>query len=249
MLDDRGLKPVNPKIGGLRQPVAPRRRGWLRWVLVALLVPALLLPLVLWLEGREPRELSQAHLVGERSPLPLGVVVLLDVSGSFYDYADMRQEALDEVMAWTPSNLRDDDMLTVIAFAERAGVILPATPVAELAGASLLSSGDLGSSETNLRPGLEAAAREMPDDLVTTLVVVTDTEVGDLSPGALDEVLRELKVDAVSAIVPDGASVSADWREHVGWSEIVRADPSDAGEVALAVGRSLAHATGQTLEK
>lgn len=245
---DSSLKPLNPKIDGLRQPVSPSRRRWSLWLLVALLVPALLIPLALWLSEREPRELAEANLVGERSPLPLGVVVLLDVSGSFHGYAEMRQDALDEVMAWAPSNLRDDDMVAVVAFGDTAGVLLPATPVAELSGTPLMTMSDLGSG-TNLQPGLVVAAMTMPDDLVTTLVVVTDTAVGDLSPGALDDVLRELKVDAVSTIMPDDAAVSAAWQQAFGWGEVFWADSGDSQEIALAVGRSLAHATGQTLEK
>ena len=247
------IKQNQPHLKGLRQlaPLTETRR-WPWKILMPLLIMALLIPAVILLASRHsaPSVLSEGRLVGGRSPVPLAVMLVLDDSGSFASYARMRLTALDQVAQWVPVNLRSDDTLTVITFADSAYLTLPTTTVADLASRRpTYQDGDVGSG-TAIQPALQAAVEAAPDDMMSTLVVVTDTEIADGGDtNAIQSFVKQLDAPTMSVITPNGIGVQAGWKTAFPWEAEFHADPDNADDIALAVGQALAHATGQELER
>jgi len=253
-----------PHVNGLRElgPLTPNRRfPW--WIIIPLLLLALLIPLLLlWpsrhgapetltadqLQGGKPETLTEGHLIGARSPVPISVIVILDDSGSFDQYAQMRIAAMNEVAQWATKNLRTDDFLTMITFAGTAAVTLPAMSIAELAAnGPAFSNGSFGDG-TRIQPALAAAVTAAPTGMVSTLVVVTDTLIMDGGdPAALQDYTKQLNVVTMSVITPSGIGISPDWQQAFSWEAEFHANPDNATDIALAVGQALAHATGQQL--
>lgn len=233
---------------GLRD-LAPLRnpRRMLAWLLVPLLAAlAWLAPAALGRIG----SLGESRLVGPRSPAPVGLVVALDVSGSFASYAAVRTRVLEEVVRWAPANLRPDDTLTVLTFAGGADVLVDEVTMAELArtGPRLLAAGPAVDG-TRIQPLLHTAADHVTPGRTTTLVVVSDTVVSDLDRTAVDRQVRQLDAATMTLIVPEGVRPTRDWASVFDYEQVLASSPEASGEIALAIGRAIAHATGQALQR
>lgn len=242
-------KPISfnsPPIGGLRELAPLPDRGRLReWVAVLL---ALALIGVLWSTGKEePDSLFEAHLVGSRSPAPVSVAILLDESGSFAGYGQVRRQVLHQLAAWAPENLRPDDLITVVSFAGDAVVKMPTTRVADLADQPDYSTQTAPGDGTDIQPALRLLVDgTKASDAPVSLVAVTDTLVGDANPDAIAALVERLGATTMSVITPTGVEDS--WRNAFGWQIELQADPDSGNQTALAVGEAFAHATGQRLE-
>jgi hypothetical protein len=221
-----------------------RRRRWPLALLLALPLLAMLAGLMLWQRG--PESVAQTQLVGARAPTPLRIVLLLDESGSFTDYQALRNRALTQVLSWAPDNLRPDDSIAVISFAGGAELRLPLTLVADLSSTtpSLLPS--TPSDGTNIQPPLALAA-SLDGNQPTALIAVTDTEVFDSDPSAIEALARQLNVTTMSVILPVGESVHADWHRSFPYGNVIIAKADSAESTSLAIGEATAHATSQQL--
>lgn len=237
-----------PVVGGLREhalrPLGRAGRG-----LAALLALLAVLAVAAWWWTGRATALEQVHLAGRRSPAPVALVVLLDVSGSFAAYSGVRQDVLDQVVRWAPDNLRDDDTLSVLTFAGGADRLLATVPVGDLRrrGPAFLPSGPQQDG-TRILPAL-AAADTPPAGRPTSLVVVTDTLVSDLDRAAVDAQVRRLGALTMTLVLPSGVHATSGWSSVFGYQQVVSADPGAADATALAVGRAIAHATGQRLAR
>jgi hypothetical protein len=196
-------------------------------------------------------QLSETHLAGKRSPSPLNVIVLRDDSGSFAGYEEMRDNALGQVMAWAPDNLRDDDTITVISFAETATVTLAPMTVKTIDATRTTPSPTTARDGryTNIVPALALASDSLSGSSnQSSVIVITDTLIQDAASTEIDRLLRDLNVISMSVILPSDMAVDPAWSAAFGWEAEFRAEADDPEGIALAVGRSLAHATNQRLE-
>ncbi|WP_162239012.1 MULTISPECIES: VWA domain-containing protein [unclassified Rathayibacter] len=234
----------------LRSPVplrAPRRPPW--W-LALLLIPLIGAALLTWALADRPTEIAEVALVGPRAPVPLDVVLLLDESGSFSGYSDVRTAAIDQIFEWAPENLRADDTVTIIAFAEDAVLRLPPTPVSELDSGMLLTSSAPVPDGTAIQPAFRTAVDVLGEPTSPrTVIAVTDTIVGDADAARLGELVSRLGATTASVIVPSGVAVDPAWEAALDWEAEFSADALSADATGLAVADALSHATGQTLER
>lgn len=255
----------------------PRGRGrTLAFVLGTMMViVAVLAPILL--HALAPARLSDSHLAGARGPAPLRVVLLLDESGSFAQYSDLRAQTLDQVAAWAPRNLRSDDTIEVYGFAGHARTVLPPTRVDRLPG-SIVYRGFADGDGTSIIPALtaaadasrtpgasDAAASDASDASgarssgsgssgssapasQTTIIAVTDTKMDDLGDGdAIDAIMRRIGVSSMTLILPKGIHPTPGWKARFGYEQEVRANVRSQDSVAMAIGKALAFATRQEL--
>lgn len=245
------LAPNVGRLGGLHEPSPLRGPRRLPWWLVPLVLAALVAgSLAAWDLAHRPADIGDVALVGPRSPAALDVVLLLDESGSFTEYADVRAEAITQLADWAPQNLRADDTITIIAFADTAVTRLPPTTVGQIAagGYALDEVTDAGGG-TEILPALSAARGALPSPRVSTVIAVTDTQVSDLDAGVITGDLAALHAMTASLITPTGVGVEPEWRKVLGWAKELVADPGSAGSTSLALAEALAHATGQRVER
>jgi hypothetical protein len=237
-----------PLLPGRR--LGPRVSGWLPVFGLALALVALLL---WWMLPGAPG-LGGRHLVGDRGPACLRLVVAVDLSGSMNDYGDARDHALRELLTWAADgNLRADDEIAVVDFAAAAAPRLPVTPVPAAAAAAALTPVPVPDGRfTNLAPVLDTVSAMPAGRCDQALLLLSDAQLGDLPP---DEpqgraVLAAHDVHDVVLLVPgDGIAVPAAWTSAFPAAPPIRFDGHDADATALAIGRAVAHLTGQTLEE
>jgi hypothetical protein len=232
--------------GGL----ADRSDGRSRWRKFALAVLLLALLLLLALCHGEPDidGLAESHLVGSRTPTPIDFVVMIDESGSFNQYDQVRRQVLDQLTSWAPENLRASDTLTVIGFSSEAYVKLATIPVGGLgSGTPRYITAQPGDS-TSIQPAIEVARDKIDGSRPRSLVVVTDTVIDDADKSEITRAMAGLRVTSMSVIVPSGASVLDQWSDAFPYEAEFRAKTDSASETAVAVGRAIAHATDQKLE-
>lgn len=224
----------------------PRRRT----PLLALLVAALLAAgWILYDQNRGPRTLDEAELVGPRSPTPIALVVLLDGSGSFDQYQAIRREALAEVLRWSETELRPDDTLTILEFAETADVVLPTTAVGAISPSQALRQPIYSKTGTSIVPVLQLAAQLRQGTAPSSLIVVTDTEVGDADPAVVDPIVAALRVTTATLVRPDDVAVTPQWAATFGYELELTADQNSTESTSLAMATAIAHATGQRLDR
>lgn len=222
-------------------------------VFAAVLVPLLLLVGLFGLASAmsAPRHLNDGHLVGSRAPVPMNVVVLLDESGSFAQYASMRSEALAQLWRWVPDNLRQDDRITVLGFAAESRVMVPTTTVGEVAQAAPIpASGRAEGGSTEITPVLSEAVASVPAGMTTSLIVVTDTKISSaIDQTVVDELIGKLNATTMSVVTPSDNKPRAEWRQAFPWEAQFTADADDADQIAVAMGNALAHATNQRFKR
>jgi len=231
-------------------PQGGRIDARIAWLLIPFALVVVLLAGMM-LRPAVPNSLGESHLAGPRPPTPVNVVVLRDDSGSFSGFEEMRNDAMAQVLAWAPGNLRDDYTITVVSFAGQAIVTMPTTSIAELAANDVTPSDATARDgrNTNLVPALRAVEDALArNENATSIVAITDTLVADTQSPDVARLLRDLNVTSMSVILPAGVVVNDGWADAFNWEAEFHTRSDDTASIALAVGQALAHATGQHLE-
>ncbi|WP_314096182.1 vWA domain-containing protein [Microbacterium foliorum] len=247
------LRPVDARVGHLREPAplsidgSRRRRLIGAGTALALVAGAL----IGWHLLDTPAEIDDVALAGHRSPAAIDVVLLLDESGSFADYAAVREEAISQLTRWAPDNLRPQDTITIIGFADDAVVRLPTATVGSLgAGAPSLIGDPVDGGGTSIRPALEQAVSSIAaTGGERTIIAITDTVVDDADGASIGVLVERLHAGTMTVITPSGTGVGSGWRDAFAWETELSADPGSAGSTSLAIAEALAHATGQAVER
>jgi len=239
----------NPQPGWLRR---------LRWLLPLALTLAALTGFGIHHIATTPRNVADLRLAGARGPAPVNLVLVVDDSGSFTNYITIRDQAIQQVLAWAPKNLRPGDTITITAFATGADIKLPTTTVADIAAghyrldtsSSANSSASHGSpsaftcSGSCLDPGLRAAQQSLNHRTgPVSLIVVTDTQLGDLANAATTA--ANLSVATASLLRPRSAQIAPDWTSNFGYALDIPIGSLKSDATSIAIATAIAHATGQ----
>lgn len=196
-----------------------------------------------------PSSLAEVLLTGERGPGCVRVVIASDQSGSMSEFAEPREQALNQFVNWAPKNLRPDDEIAVIAFADRViSVVDPASATTRPAVGSL----QLDGADTLFEPVVAAVAQMPATTCRTALVLLSDGLMSDLTNDA--EVARErIRAAGLSdlLLLAPGESIGTpeNWTRIYPYAAPTRFDGTDPNETGLAFGHVLASLTDQRLEK
>jgi hypothetical protein len=259
--------------GGLAGPIDPvaRRRRRIAGPLALLAVPLLLLLLLLafWPEdddepptaaGSGAPGVAGIVLAGPRPPNCLRLVLANDVSGSMSDYAVAREQAMTALLNWLPKNLRSDDEIAVIDFAETAATKMPPTKVSTLdSGHTLASGGAMDGSYTWFTPVLTQMDSWPKTNCDIALVLLSDAQIvlsaendnptslpADADAGR--QLAQEHNIHDVRLLVPDPAiEVPPYWEGVFPAAAPLRFNGLDADETATAVASTTAELTNQSL--
>jgi hypothetical protein len=236
-------------VGALRDPGSGRLGAALAGF-VLLLLGALALVVIPPIADRAEaqNDLTRLVLVGARNLTCQRVVVLLDQSGSMTEYAQVRDDAMATLAAWAPENLRADDQLAVVRWADTATIDVPPTEVGSLTPSSLaVGTGDVGGG-TSLDPSIEQVASMGETSCRTSLVYVSDGQIAETSAARLEPAIRASGIDRIGLILPNSTSAPEYWLGLFPYSDVFHADPDDPRQTARALGEAMATATGQQLE-
>jgi Mg-chelatase subunit ChlD len=226
------------------------RRHWLLLVPLVVVAGLLLAGLILKPRPVAVTAIADYHLAGTRGQTPTSFVLLLDKSGSFADYDQMRRDGLQQALTWASAgNLRPDDTFTVITFADDAVLTMPTTAVSDIAaGKVLLDEQSPDGGSTRILPSLQLAAEAIPHSSNVSIVALTDTAVADANPSRARALLEALNARTMSVIIPSGIDIDPLWNRTFDWASTYEANSDDTSSTAIAVGEALAHATGQQLK-
>lgn len=194
--------------------------------------------------------LDDVALTGDRGPGCVRLVIASDQSGSMIDFASPREQALAQLLAWTPDNLRPDDEVAVMSFTDHVEhKLAPSSATARPALGSL----GVSSGNTTLFDPVISAVGQFPDTPCrTALLLLSDGKMFDSSGNAQNARanLRAAGVSDLYLLVPGEAiEVPDDWTETYPYAEPIRFDGTNPEATGLAFGNSLAATTGQSLEK
>ncbi len=219
-------------------------------VVAVLALLAALLALVAWLLSHDGPGLADRRLQGPRGPACVRMVVGVDQSGSMRDYADARDRAFAQLLPWLGQNLRTDDTVAVVDFAQDAGLRI-------VAGAGRLDPA-LGRRPapvhegryTRLEPVLERLDALGPSPCDTALVLLSDGQVTDI-PADADggrALLRAHGVHDLLLLTPDTAvTVPPAWDTAFPSPPVRHFDGADPDATAEAFGEATGFLTHQTL--
>lgn len=222
-----------------------RRIGPAFLLVLTVLLPLAILPVL----TSHDDPLDRLALAGARGPACVRLVILPDVSGSMADYAAVRAEALRQVIAWAPGNLRPDDEVAVIRWDDRAELVMKPTPVDDLARVPDRAGRPLGGSGSDVGQALKVLAQLAPTVCHTSLIAITDTIVEPLDSSTTDQLLRDAGVGGIDVILPLRTDVSQEWMATFPSTRMHVAAPDDPTMTARSVGEAVAAATGQSLER
>lgn len=231
---------------GMGRTGSPRR-------LVTLLVAAAMLAALVWsLLPDGDGGLAERVLAGPRGPSCVRMVIAVDVSGSMSDYAGARDSALGQLVGWSRGNLRPDDELAVIDFAESAAIRLPVTRVDALpAGAASSAIAVPDGRTTNLAPVLDRVREQPGGRCDRALLLLSDAQLADLPATVTDgrTALSAHDVHDADLLVPgEDIDVPAQWTTAFPAAAPIRFDGHDTDDTAVAFGEAVAVLTGQELE-
>lgn len=211
----------------------------------------LLLPLLLaltWLafawaqEGAQ--ELGETRLDGPRGPQCLRLLMASDVSGSMAGYAEPRDRAVEQFQRWAPSNLRPNDEIAVLEFADYASWIHAPAGTGPHAGISRPAG-------TSLQAVLSLARTAPATPCRTWLVLISDGDFGDYPTNqqiALDK-LTDAGVDDITLLIPDPElPLPHQWGHLYPYSDTAHFNGNNANETALTIGQHTARILNQTLQ-
>lgn len=237
-------------LGALRDPGSGRTAAWIAGLLLLLLVAvALLIASAVQERAAAAEDLDNLVLAGPRNLTCQRVVILLDVSGSMTEYASVREDAMSNLAVWAPANLRADDELAVVRWADTAAIDAGPTDADSLTASTFTAGSEDVGGGTEILPSIEAVASMPRSSCRTSLVFISD---GELSTAAdqsrLDEAIREGEIDRVSLVLPNGGTTPEYWMQVFPYSQTFYADPDDPTQTARALGQAIAAATGQQLE-
>jgi hypothetical protein len=233
----------------MHEPRLSRRPQPGRWVAALLLAALIPLSLLWWRNAHKPDTLAALRLAGARGPVCERFVLGDDVSGSMRDYASARESALSTFLAWAPRNLRADDQLGVLDFAEDAG--WARTPVAVGDSAAVgPATGVQDGRDTLMQPVLDLV-RQLPSSTCdTSLLLFSDAQLADLpmSSAAGRELLRAAGIHNLVLLVPGKSiSVPGQWTVAYPVAPPQRFDGRNSEGTAVAVAKVVARLTDQQL--
>lgn len=240
------LKPA----GDLRPLGGRSKVSWPRLLLLLLLV-ALLVGLPLWwyLDRDDPDSLDHAVLVGQRGPGCARIVIASDESGSMEKFVQPRNNALAQLLAWAPSNLRDDDELEAVVFSGDTFVAMAPT---EIKKRPALGGTPPPVDGTALVPLLNTIRRMPPSHCVQSLILLSDGIFQDLPAGS-DAARQQLKDAGISnlALLVPGKNIKFEptWQGLYPYAPPVIFDGLNSDKTGLAIGHALASITGQQLKE
>lgn len=220
----------------------PRRWRWL-------LAPLVLLPIGLgaaWLLG--PQKLEDTALTGARGPECVRLVIAADVSGSMANLAVPRDRAIEQLLAWVPANLRRDDEIAVINFAQTATVVIPPTPIGTTTSRAHAA---VTADSTELTPLMTQLSSLEPTRCQTSLLMMGDGQFADLPP---DETqgraqLAAAGIDTMTLLVPGRTDTPQNWSQLYPYAPPTTFDGTNPDATALTIGRHVATLTTQDLSR
>ena len=241
------MKPIAIEPVSDLRPLGPHSRR--RWPL-GLLLTALLLGSLLWFmwPADQPNSLSESRLAGDRGPGCLRVILANDISGSMSKFSAPREDSLQQLLTWAPSNLRADDELAVLDFSGHAIVTRAPRSIGSGPGPRLPSEQFSGTSLSEL---LRTVGGLPATPCTSALVMLSDGVVTDLpdNPATARKQLVAAGLATATLLVPGhDIEIDPDWSAIYPYSKPIRFNGSDSNSTGLAIGRTLGKLTGQRLE-
>jgi hypothetical protein len=198
--------------------------------------------------GLPPASLDAARIAGARRARgPVSLEVAVDLSGSMIGYARSRTAALRALAGFARREMAAGDLLTSVAFASSAAVLVPPVDVRALREVTDRPKGDVGGG-TLLEPAihlLNKLRRQRPaEPEACGLMVITDVGLGD-DPRHLRPVLHQAGYQHIHLVVPEsaGGMDHRHWFHHATVHHFETAD-----QLGLIYGAVFAGLTGQRLE-
>jgi hypothetical protein len=195
--------------------------------------------------GLPPANLEAARMVGERwARGPVSLEIAVDLSGSMVSYSGLRREALRALAEFTHREMAAGDLLTSVAFADTAAVLVPPTDVLRLRGITDTPRAGVGGG-TLLGPAIHLLMelrRPQPTGPDRSLMVITDGAVFD-PPDALTDLLKQAGYQGIHLVVPKG-----ECPDHRRFRGAVVRHFADADQLGLIYAEIFAAMTGQRLE-
>jgi Mg-chelatase subunit ChlD len=241
-----------PRLAPPRRLAAPGSHRPLALALLAVLAAALLAWRMLPTYPRKPPSaLSGYAAAGARGPSCLRLVIAVDVSGSMSNYATARDDALAQLIAWVRVNLRADDQVAVVDFAQEAAVALAPTAAHAIGGARVSVPAADGPF-TLIDPVLAALDGFPTTRCDTAAVLISDAQIADLPRTAAegDALLVTHHIHDIRLLVP-GAGIQVD----PAWSVAFPAAPPrvfdgrNPDATGLALGQTIVDLTHQRLAR
>lgn len=230
------------------RPLGDRTRRM--WPFV-LLLAALLAGLLLWWwpnPEHQPDSLSESRLVGARGPGCVRLILANDISGSMTQFSAPREDALQQLLTWSPKNLRADDEVAVLDFSGQAMVTMAPSAVGSGPAPRMRSQQFAGTSLAEL---LRAVTDLPATPCSSALVLLSDGILHDRPDDS--ETARNQLVSAglhtVDLLIPgDTIETDEEWPQVYPYAPPTRFDGNDSDSTGLAIGRALGRLTGQRLE-
>ena len=236
--------------GGLSGPggvALAQRNTSRRWWLLVLLLPLLLLLFLRDDDDSSASGLPGAVLVGARGPGCVRLVVAPDLSDSMSDYSQAREAALQELLPWARTQLRDDDELEIINWAGTAATVLPPTAMKDYASMYIAQASVAGG--TALGPVVDTIAAQEASTCRTHLVLVSDGEIADLSYAADRDLLAAARVEQVSLLMPSPSmDPPGEFTAAFPYASTLSFDGMDPDATGLAFAEAVAMSTGQEVQ-
>ena len=166
------------RAGALRNPGTGRAGAWIAGVVaLGLALAALAIFTAAHDRAVSAEDLMRLTLVGPRPLTCERIVVLPDVSGSMTDYAKVRENAMSTLAAWAPINLRIDDQLAIVRWADTAAIDAQPTEVSSMAASTFTpGTADVGGGN-DIVPSVEEVASMSETSCHTSLNYISDGEI------------------------------------------------------------------------
>jgi hypothetical protein len=247
--------------GGLSgRPGDPTLWSRIAWLLALLAVPLLLLLLLAPWRQDDPPDVAAWALDGPREPQCLRLVLANDVSGSMNDYAVAREQALTALLDWLPKNLKSDDELAVVEFAETAVTKLPPATVGTLVPGQGQAGGVVADGMYTWAAPVLAQVDSWPaSSCDVALVLLSDAQLVLSAENGIPTELpsdpdggRRLalahRIHNIRLLVPDpDITVPSAWQAGFPAAAPQRFDGLDADQTAKSIALAIAGLTGQKL--
>jgi hypothetical protein len=190
--------------------------------------------------------LADARLEGARTGGPVRLDVAVDLSGSMAGYSAVRQEALAELITFAKTQLAEDDVISVIAFAGEAAPITPPVEVRKLKQTGENPRHSIGGG-TNFIPVLQLLQRySAPKGMPRSMIVITDAYIFD-DRRELARQLKRAAYDHIYFVVPQPDPRRIPIAREPWFADVALRNLSDAAQLALTYGEVFATLTGQRL--
>ncbi|WP_344474304.1 vWA domain-containing protein [Nonomuraea monospora] len=194
--------------------------------------------------------LESARMVGERRVRgPVSLEVAVDLSYSMEQYSGLRTAALRSLGEFARREMADGDLLSSVAFAGRAAVLVPPVEVRRLGQVTDHPQGSVGEGtllEPAIRLLVKLRGRRPVKPWGCSLMVISDGEFFD-DAYRLDPIMQRTGYQDVHLVVPESAD-RLTTRSHRWHRRATLWRFRDADQLGLIYGTVFATMTGQRLE-